>query len=151
MRLGVATIATLLAVGMPLAGAPARADVHVGINIGVPPPPAIALPAPPPLVVVPGSPVYYAPEVPYNFFYYGGTYYVFNDGYWYNSRSAHGPWVFVQHVPRAVRYVPARYYHVPPGHLKHHGPPPWAGHGRGHYKHDDDHGHGHGHGHGKHD
>jgi hypothetical protein len=137
-KLGVAAaFAVLFGVALP-----ARADVHVGINIGVPPPPpppVVEIHTPPPLVVVPGSPVYYAPEVPYNFFYYGGAYFVFNDGYWYSSRSAHGPWAYVQHVPPPVLRVPVHYYHVPPGHLKHgykehgHG----HGHGRGHGHHDD--------------
>jgi hypothetical protein len=114
------------------------ADVHIGINIGPPPPPAVVLPAPPELVVVPHSPVYYAPAVPYNFFYYGGVYYVFHDGYWFSSPSTHGPWAFVPRVPRLILAVPAHYYKVPPGHGKKHGPPPWAGrgHGRGHGKHD---------------
>jgi len=139
MKLGIAA-AVALVLGAAL---PAHADVHVGINIGVPPPPVVALPAPPPLVVVPGSPVYYAPEVPYNFFYYGGAYFVFNDGYWYSSRSAHGPWAYVEHVPPPVLRVPVHYYHVPPGHLKH----GYHDHGHGHgYGHE----HGHGHGHGKH-
>jgi hypothetical protein len=139
MKLGVAAaVAVLLGAALP-----ASADVHVGINIGVPPPPVVALPAPPPLVVVPGSPVYYAPEVPYNFFYYGGAYFVFNDGYWYSSRSAHGPWAYVQHVPPPVLRVPVHYYHVPPGHLKH-------GYNE-HGYHEHGHGHGRGHGHGHHD
>ena len=141
MKLGVAAaVAVLLGAALP-----ASADVHVGINIGVPPPPVVALPAPPPLVVVPGSPVYYAPEVPYNFFYYGGAYFVFNDGYWYSSRSAHGPWAYVQHVPPPVLRVPVHYYHVPPGHLKH------GYNERGYHEHGHGHGRGHGHGHGPHD
>ena len=135
---------------MALGGLARAADVHVNVNIGVPPPPQIVMPAPPQLEVVPGSPVYVAPAVPYNFFYYDGIYYVSHEGHWFSSPSAHGPWVFVQHAPRPVLAVPARYYRVPPGHMKHHGPPPWAGHGRGH---EDEHGHGHdhGHGHGHHD
>lgn len=127
------------------------ADVHVGINIGVPPPPAVVVPGPPELVVVPGSPVYVAPAVPYNFFYYDGLYYVFHDGYWFSAGSSGGPWAYVRHVPRPVLAVPVRYYRVPPGHLKHHGPPPWAGRGHRHDDDDDDqHEHGHGHGHGRH-
>jgi hypothetical protein len=121
------------------------ADVHVGINIGVPAPapPPIAIEAPPPLVVVPNSPVYYAPSLPYNFFYYDGLYYVFHEGSWFSSVSAHGPWGFVPRVPRPVLAVPVGYYRVPPGHWKKHGPPPWAGHGHEHERwHEHDHGHG---------
>ena len=146
MKLAIAMAAVWTMLG---AGAlPAAADVNVGITIGVPPPPAVVLEVPPPLIVVPGSPVYYAPEVPYNFFYYGGAYYVFNDGYWFSSRSAHGPWGYVRHAPPPVLRVPVRYYRVPPGQAKKY----YRGHGHGHghdYDYDDDHGHGRGRGHKK--
>jgi hypothetical protein len=123
-----------LGIGMlALMAAPVGAGVHVGVNIGVPPPPQIAITAPPPLVVVPGSPVTYAPEVPYNFFSYGGAYYVFNDGYWYSAPAVSGPWVYVRNVPRPVLAVPVRYYHAPPRHW--HGP----GHGHEHFEHDHHH------------
>ena len=125
-----------------LGGLARAADVHIGVNIGVPPPPQIVVPAPPQLVVVPGSPVYVAPSVPYNFFYYDGIYYVSHEGHWFSSPSTGGPWVFVRRVPRPVLAVPTRYYRMPPGHMKHHGP----GHGHGHDR-DRDRGHGHGHGH----
>jgi hypothetical protein len=146
---GRAVLAAALAALAPV-GARA-ADVHVGINIGVPPPPPpVVVEAPPPLVVVPGSPVYYAPQLPYNYFYYSGRYYTFHDGAWFSSVSFAGPWGFVSlhHVPPPLLAVPVRYYRVPPAHWhKHHGPPPWAGHGRGHL---DGGPHGHGHGHGRH-
>lgn len=111
------------------------ADVHIGINIGVPPPPAIVVPAPPRLVVVPTTPaVRYAPDVSANFFFYGGSYYTFNDGAWFVASAYDGPWTYVErvYVPRPVLVVPYRYYRVPPGHLRHahgyhghpHGMPP---------------------------
>ncbi len=140
--MGRATVIGLLA--LTLAATGHTADVHIGINIGVPPPPPpIVVEAPPPLVVVPRTPVYYAPDVPYNFFYYDGAYYVLHDGHWFSAASAHGPWVFVERVPRPILTVPVGYYKAPPGHWKHHGPPPWAGHGHGHGRgrgkhHDDD-------------
>ena len=131
-------------------GAALAADVHVGINIGVPPPP-IVVAEPPRLVIVPRTPVYYAPSLPANYFYYDGGYYTVHEGSWFYATSYNGPWTFVsvQRVPRPVLAVPVAYYKVPPGHWKHHGPPPWAGrekeherehggHGRGHHKHDDD-------------
>src|SRR5262245_58932606 len=59
-------------------------DVSVGINIGVPaPPPPVVIAAPPQVVIVPGSPVYYAPTVGFNLFVYGGRYYRFHDGHWF--------------------------------------------------------------------
>ena len=138
-----------------LAG-PAAAQVHVDIGIH--------LPAPPQLVVVPGVPaVHYAPAAPSNLFFYGGQYWVFNDGGWYVARGYNGPWILVapQYVPRPVLFVPVRYYRVPPGHWQHwrpQGPPHWD-HEWGHewaqhrgWKHrgdddrDDDRGRGHGRG-----
>ena len=114
---------------------PAAADVNVGINIGTPPPPPVVVTAPPRLVVVPQSPVYYAPEVPDNFFYYDGLYYTVHDGSWFHASASRGPWVYVAQPPRPLLAVPVRYYKVPPGHAKRYY--------RGKHKH----GHGHGHGH----
>ncbi len=113
----------VIALAAGLLAAPARgADVHIGINIGV----------------------------PYNYFYYGGLYYTLHDDHWFYAASFNGPWTFVtlERVPRPILAVPVRYYKVHPEHWKKHGPPPWAGHGRGH---EHEHGHGHGEGHHKHD
>ena len=97
-------------------------EVNVGINIGVPvpPPPRIVLPAPPRVVVVPNSPVSYAPSVEFNLFVYGGHYYTFHDGSWFSAKSHSGPWVFIapERVPRPVVGVPVTYYKIPPGHAK---------------------------------
>jgi hypothetical protein len=145
------TLAALVGLGTVLSVAPRGvAEVNVNINVGVPPPPPpppIVVAEPPPLVVVPRTEVYYAPSLPYNFFYYGGRYYTFHEGGWYWSGSVHGPWGFIEvgRVPRPVLAVPISYYKVRPvewqGH-KHHGPPPWApAHGyrqhHGHGHHDD--------------
>jgi hypothetical protein len=99
--------------------APAGADgVHVAINIG----------ASPRLVVVPGMPVYYAPALPHNYFFYGGQYYLFHNGGWFFASSYNGPWaaMAVEYVPRPILAVPVQYYNDPPAHWKGHGPPPWA-------------------------
>ena len=144
---GAALAAALLGV---LSRAPAgAADVHIGINVGVPPPPPVVIEAPPPLVVVPRSPVYYAPQLPYNYFYFGGRYYTFHDGAWFSAVSFGGPWGFISigHVPPPILAVPVRYYNVPPRHWREYrGRPRWD-------RHDDHdgHDHHHGRGHGKHD
>ena len=119
------------------------AQINIGINLGTPspPPPPIVITTPPQLVVIPGTQVFYAPAVPHNYFFYRGKYYVFHEGAWFLAPAHHGPWKFlaVKHVPHSLRHVPAGYYKVPPGHRKDKGPPPWAGHGKGHkhHKHDD--------------
>jgi hypothetical protein len=117
---------------------PIHADsVSVGINIGAPPPPPpYVVQGPPQLVVVPGTPVYYAPSLSFNFFAYSGRYYTYYNGGWFMTANFGTPWnyVAVQRVPRPVRGVPVTYYKVPPGHGHHGGgPPPWAGHGKGHH------------------
>ena len=72
---------------------PADAQLSVGISapsISI----GINLPAFPHLVVVPGYPVYYAPNVNADYFFYDGFYWVFNveDGQWYSSSWYNGPW-----------------------------------------------------------
>jgi hypothetical protein len=84
------------------------ADVRVSIGINVP--------TYPQLVVVPGYPVYYAPQLDSNYFFYDGLYWVFQDGDWYESSWYNGPWWFVEpeDVPLFILRVPVRYYRVQP-------------------------------------
>jgi hypothetical protein len=121
-------LASVAATALSVSASPAG-NVSVGVNISVPPPPPILLPAPPRVVVVPNSPVYYAPGVDFNLFVYGGRYYTFHHGSWFYATSHGGPWVFVapERVPRPVVAVPAPYYK--PGHAKRMGPPEAPGHG----------------------
>src|SRR5437016_12789890 len=58
-------IATSLAI-------PLAADAQVSVNVNVGPPPVI-FPAPPRVVLVPQTPVYYAPDTSYNVFFYQGA------------------------------------------------------------------------------
>ncbi len=114
----------------------ARADsLSIGVTLGnPPPPPPIVLQAPPQLAVVPGTPVYYAPSVSFNFFFYAGRHYVFHEGAWFVATSFGGPWTFIalERVPQPILAVPVVYYKIPPGHWKNKtGPPPWSGPGPG--------------------
>ena len=134
MLFGGLLLACALGVATPIPGV---AQINIGINIGTPPPPPpIVITAPPQLVVVPGTPVLYAPAVPYNYFFYGRQYYVFHEGAWFSAPAHHGPWTFiaVERVPRHLRRVPVAYYKIPPGHLKEKG----NGKGHKHKKHKDD-------------
>jgi len=95
--------------------APAGASVSIAIgapsiDIG------IHFPALPVLTVVPGTPVYYAPSVDANFFFYDGMYWVFQADQWYASSWYDGPWAVVdpEIVPVFLLRVPVRFYRRPP-------------------------------------
>ena len=119
------------------------------VSVAPPPPPVVVAAPPPPhvsidirigqrpaLAVVPGTSVYYAPHVSYNYFAYGGRFYVYQNDAWLSARAYNGPWTVIafERVPRPILGVPVKYYKAPPGHWKHkHGPPPWA-HAKGHAK-----------------
>jgi hypothetical protein len=127
--------ATLAAAGIMLvSAASAAADVKVNIGLGIPSvAPPVVITTPPQLVVVPGTSVYYAPEMPTNYFFYKGRYYTVVNGVWSTAPVYNGPWAVIQigQVPPPVLSVPVEYYKIPPGHLKKKGPPPWAGQGHG--------------------
>ena len=98
-----------------------------GISIG------INLPLYPELVPVPGYPVYYAPRVDSNYFFYDGMYWVYQQDNWYTSSWYNGPWGLVapEVVPLFILRVPVRYYRQPPAYF--HGwrsdaPPRWDEH-----------------------
>jgi hypothetical protein len=103
--------------------APAGAQVSIGINLG----------AYPDLVAVPGYPVYYAPRLDSNFFFYDGLYWVYAQDSWYASSWYDGPWDMVapESVPLFVLRVPVRYYRQPPGYFggwSPEAPPRWGEH-----------------------
>lgn len=120
MRRGPLLVAAWLSL-VPLA--PAMAQVSFSINLG----------AYPTLQPIPGYPVYYAPGVNANYFFYDGLYWVFDGAYWYSSSWYNGPWQPVDpfYVPAYVLRVPVRYYRHPPAYF--HGwradaPPRWDQH-----------------------
>ncbi len=141
VRLAV-TIASLAVLGAPLA---ARAQVSVGIQIGLPV-------APPMVVIQPGVQVVenYHEEV----FFTGGWYWVRRGPYWYRARQPGATFMPVQ-----PRYVPARIVSLPPGHYKHWHREEmrearrdekaerkyWKAQAKAEKHHDQGHGHGHGH------
>ena len=104
---------------------PPPQTVSLDINIG----------SPPQFALVPGTPVHHAPSVSYNYFFYGGRYYLFHNELWFSAAYYNGPWAVIalERVPRPVLAVPVEYYKRPPGHWKKHGPPPWA-QAKGHEK-----------------
>ncbi len=98
-------------------------NVSIGINV----------PVFPQLVQVPNYPVYYAPQLRSNYFFYDGLYWVYQADNWYASSWYNGPWGLVAPaaVPLFVLRIPVRYYRDPPAYFRgwqREAPPRWAEH-----------------------
>ena len=122
---------TALSLLAALSGAaPAQVSIGIGlpgVSIG------INVPVYPQLTRVPGYPVYYAPGVQANFFFYDGLYWVYHGDNWYASSWYNGPWAVVAPavVPVYVLRVPVRYYRDPPRYFsawRPDAPPRWDEH-----------------------
>jgi hypothetical protein len=111
---------------------PAVAQVSIGIglpNISI----GINLPLYPEFEQVPGYPVYYAPQVNSNYFFYDGMYWVFQSDNWYASSWYNGPWWLMgpEVVPLFVLRIPVRYYRAAPVYFsgwRLDAPPRWGEH-----------------------
>jgi len=123
----------LVVVGLlssPLNPAVAQVSIQIGlptISIG------INLPVYPQLVLVPDYPVYYAPGVDSNYFFYDGMYWVYQGDNWYVSSWYNGPWALVrpEYVPVYILRIPVRYYRQPPAYFRGwrpDAPPRWGEH-----------------------
>ncbi len=93
----------------------------------------IKLPGYPVLARVPGSPIYYAPRMDSNYFFYDGLYWVYQGDNWYAGSWYNGPWRLVppDAVPVHVLRVPVRYYRQRPAHFQGwtlSAPPRWGEH-----------------------
>ena len=109
----------------PAALVHAEVGVSVGINLG------FNLPAYPRLTIVPGYPVYYAPQLRMNYFFYDGLYWVYQNDHWYVSSWYNGPWDWVEpaYVPSFILRIPVRYYRHPPAYFygwRLNAPPRWS-------------------------
>jgi hypothetical protein len=128
IRYGIVLLWMLLSVSVTSVSAEVSIGIgtpHVSIGIN--------LPLFPELVPVPGYPVYYAPQVAGNYFFYDGLYWVYQDDYWYASRWYNGPWWVVEPgvVPLYILRIPVRYYRHPPPYFRgwrHDAPPRWGQH-----------------------
>lgn len=112
----------LIVLGMLMSSVASSAvQVSIGINFSTYPE----------LVVVPGYPVYYAPRLQANLFFYDGLYWIYEDDYWYASSWYNGPWWIVEPevVPVFILRVPVRYYRHPPPYFigwRDDAPPRWG-------------------------
>ena len=127
MRYGLIVLSMLL---WSATSAVAQVSIGIGfpgVSIG------INLPVFPELVPVPGYPVYYAPRLNSNFFFYDGMYWVYQRDNWYASSWYNGPWGLVapEVVPLFVLRIPVRYYRDPPAYFRGwrpDAPPRWGEH-----------------------
>jgi len=120
MRAILFSLCMLFGYSAPVYSAP---DISIGITLS----------SYPRLSRVPGYPVYYAPGLQANYFFYDGWYWVYLDDNWYASRWYNGPWELVipDAVPLYVLRVPVRYYRAPPPYFvgwRHDAPPRWHDH-----------------------
>ena len=123
----------VIALGIVLSSAATSfAQVSIGVsfpNVSI----GINLPVYPELVRVPGYPVYYAPRLDANFFFYDSMYWVYQDDNWYASSWYNGPWGLVspEYVPVFILRIPVRYYRQPPAYFfgwRSEAPPRWGDH-----------------------
>jgi hypothetical protein len=114
----------------PAPAPPAQSSLGTGVpGVGI----GINVPLYPDLIPVPGYPVYYAPQVNSNYFFYDGMYWVYQQDNWYVSSWYNGPWTFVaaDAVPLFILRVPVGYYRQPPGYFRgwpSDAPPRWNEH-----------------------
>lgn len=129
IRYGLMLVLTVL-----LMATPATAQLSIGIGIGLPNLQiGINLPIYPDLAPIPGYPVYYAPRLEANYFYFDGLYWVFQDDNWYASSWYNGPWGFVEPevVPAFILRIPVAYYRHRPSSFRgwqSNAPPRWGQH-----------------------
>ncbi len=114
MKVFFSVITLLVLLGLIVPGA-SSAEVNVSIGIGLP---GLVFPGPPAMVVVPGSYVYYPPEVDVDIFFYHGYWYRPYGGGWYIASGYNGPWRSIgpRRVPRPLFDLPPGYRRVPPRH-----------------------------------
>ena len=86
---------------------PTRAEVNVGISVGIPLPPAIVFASPPQLIVLPETYVYVDPDVDADIFFYNGWWWRPWEGRWYRSRNYSSGWIYYSHVPSFYIGIPS--------------------------------------------
>jgi hypothetical protein len=114
-------LAFLLTGGLSVPAGVFAGDVNVNIGIGVGvPPPQVVIPAPPGVVLIPGTHVYFAPDVGVQLFFYSGYWFSLHDGYWFWANDYIGPWYYLPpaRIPVAFLHLPPHYYKISPGYKR---------------------------------
>ncbi|MEW6713782.1 MAG: hypothetical protein AB1306_01660 [Nitrospirota bacterium] len=100
---------------VPSEAQPHDIDFSIGINIGAPPR-QVVVSGSPALYSIPGTPVYYVPEVSRQIYFYSNNWYRLYNGYWYRASFYNGPWIFLQpeSLPVVFTDLSPAYYIYPP-------------------------------------
>jgi hypothetical protein len=119
------SLAATLLVAATIVPAEASAQAYSDIDVD--------LPAFPEMQPIPGSPVYWGPDVNSNYFYYDGVFWDYFHDVWHWSAWYNGPWTMVDpvYVPTYVLWVPIAYYRRPPQFFRAwnpNRPPRWSEH-----------------------
>lgn len=98
----------LLAMVCQPAGTEARVDVGINLNL-----PLFTFHEPPELAVIPGTYIYYVPDIDADIYFYRGSWYRNWGNRWHRSRNYNGPWSSLgrRHVPGAFFRLPSDYRH----------------------------------------
>jgi len=113
--LAVSTVAALLLVlGLAF---PAQSAAGVNVEVTVPLP-GLVISSPPVMLVIPGTYVYYPPDVREDIFFYHGHWYRPYRGQWFWATHYNGPWrgIAIEKVPRPVFGIPPHFRQIPPEH-----------------------------------
>ncbi len=89
---------------------PGSGAARVDINVQIAPPPLV-IGGPPEVAVIPGTYVYFVPDIQGDLFFYAGYWYRPYEGRWFRSASYEGPWVYIvrDRVPAVLFRLPPNY------------------------------------------
>ena len=100
---------TVLGPSLITTAAGAQVDIHIGVQIPLPPPLVFA--APPQVVVLPQTYVYAVPSINEDVYFYDGYWWRPWQGHWYRSHYYDRGWGSYPHVPYFYRQVPHDWRH----------------------------------------
>lgn len=75
-----------------------------------PEPPPVVVHGGPILVQIPGTEVYYVPQVGAKLYFFHGRWYYHHQGFWYSGEDYTGPWVYLPKakLPSALAQIPVQ-------------------------------------------
>jgi hypothetical protein len=107
-------ISMFLLAAVLLLSAVVLVPLDASARVPLPPlPPPIPFPVPPIVAVIPGTYVYFAPDVEADILFYSGWWYRPFEDRWYRAKSYNGPWKHIRRglVPAPLIGLPGDYRH----------------------------------------